>query len=314
MAKMTEIQARMEQIPLLAGSDSMIHIDKGFSGDQKFMVTKESRKYLLRVFDIKLYPQKGMEYEALIRMQHYQVQCSRPLELGRWDDIELGYMILTFIEGEEAAVGISDYSPETQYAIGLEAGAELLKIHQYNAPEFIQSWYERQLKKYHRNRDQYRSCGVQIKDDTKLFAFIDEHLHWMLHRPNRFQHDDFHLANLVVKDGHLSGVIDFNRCDWGDPIHDFLKISFFSSDLSVSFAIGQIHGYHGQQEPDKTFWQMYSLYLAMNLVGSVAWTLRVYPEGISDMMNRIDRVLEDHQYFENMVPVWYNNHNMRQEV
>ncbi|EPY06294.1 hypothetical protein PAALTS15_16301 [Paenibacillus alvei TS-15] len=106
----------------------------------------------------------------------------------------------------------------------------------------------------------------------------------MRHRPNLFQHDDFHVGNLIIKDNQLSGVIDFNRFDWGDPIHEFLKVGMFSSEVRIPFSIGQIRGYHKDSEPDDLFWRLYSLYLAMD---------------------KIDRVLEDHDYFRLLKPKWY---------
>lgn len=40
----------------------------------------------------------------------------------------------------------------------------------------------------------------------------------------------------------------FNRMNWGDPIHDFLKAGMFSSEVSIPFSIGQIKGYHANRE------------------------------------------------------------------
>ncbi|MCZ3365579.1 MULTISPECIES: aminoglycoside phosphotransferase family protein [Methanobacterium] len=37
-------------------------------------------------------------------------------------------------------------------------------------------------------------------------------------RPNIFQHDDFHAGNIIINNNkELTGIIDFNRYDWGDP-------------------------------------------------------------------------------------------------
>ncbi|MEI0740110.1 hypothetical protein VQ056_31715 [Paenibacillus sp. JTLBN-2024] len=43
----------------------------------------------------------------------------------------------------------------------------------------------------------------------------------------------------------------------------------------------------------------------------MAWTLKVYPEGLGDMLAKIDRVLEDHRYFETTVPAWYANYTRK---
>ncbi|SYX83066.1 aminoglycoside phosphotransferase family protein [Paenibacillus alvei] len=92
--------------------------------------------------------------------------------------------------------------------------------------------------------------GVRIKNDSILLSFIEDNLQLMRHRPNLFQHDDFHVGNLIIKDNQLSGVIDFNRFDWGDPIHEFLKVGMFSSEL-------------------------YTLYLSMCLISSIVWISKV---------------------------------------
>ena len=47
-------------------------------------------------------------------------------------------------------------------------------------------------------------------------------------------------GNLIVNGGRLSGIIDFNRYDWGDPVHDFVKTAYFSSAESVPFSAGQM--------------------------------------------------------------------------
>lgn len=50
-------------------------------------------------------------------------------------------------------------------------------------------------------------------------------------RPNTFQHDDFHPSNILIHNRNFSGIIDFGRMDWGDPIHDLQKLGFSPSAL-----------------------------------------------------------------------------------
>jgi aminoglycoside phosphotransferase (APT) family kinase protein len=128
----------------------------------------------------------------------------------------------------------------------------------------------------------------------------------MRNRPNLFQHDDYHIGNLIVSGAKLSGIIDFNRYDWGDPIHEFVKVGIFSSEVSVLFSVGQIRGYHNHGEPDEAFWGLYSLYLAMTLISSVVWVLNVRPDETGLMLGKIHKVLEDHNDFNLTVPRWYS--------
>lgn len=295
----------VDQITALQGSNYISKIYKGYSSDQKFIVEKGSQKFLLKSFALDDFSSKQIEYEALRMMQQYNVKCSRPLEIGTLENLGLGYMLLTFIEGEEATEALPSYSSAVQYEIGTQAGKELAKMHTWHAPSSIAPWFDRKLAKHERYMEQYQYTDVKVKNDSKLFYFIDQNLRLMKDRPNMFQHDDFHVGNLIVKNEKLSGVIDFNRLYWGDPVHEFLKAGMFSAEISIPFTIGQIKGYHEDQEPDELFWRLYSLYLAMTVISSVVWILKVKPEEITIMMEKIDRVLEDHDYFNNIIPRWY---------
>ncbi|WP_339209145.1 aminoglycoside phosphotransferase family protein [Paenibacillus sp. FSL K6-3182] len=187
----------------------------------------------------------------------------------------------------------------------MEAGQELAKMHKWHAPASVLSWHDRKLAKHKSYIEQYMASGARMKDDAKILSFIEQNLYLMKDRPNVFQHDDFHVGNLIVKEGRLAGVIDFNRWDWGDPVHEFLKAGMFSSEISIPFTMGTIKGYHGDQEPDEKFWTLYSLYFAMTIISSIVWILKVRPAELPIMVEKLERVLEDHHYFDSIVPRWY---------
>jgi aminoglycoside phosphotransferase (APT) family kinase protein len=295
----------INEIGLLRGSSRISKINKGYSFDQKFIVEKDGQAYLLRSFALDELSAKQAEYAAICQMQSYDVLCSRPVEMGALPNSNIGYMLLTFIDGEEATDILPAYSPSIQRAIGLEAGRELAKMHRWHAPVSTATWHERKLAKHKRYMEHYLKGEARLKGDEAFLAFIDRHLHLMEGRPNVFQHDDFHVGNLIVKNGKLAGVIDFNRLDWGDPVHDFLKAGMFSSEVSVPFTIGQIIGYHNDHEPDEQFWTLYSLYLAMTIVSSIVWILQVRPSELGIMTQKLERVLEDHDHFNTIIPQWY---------
>ncbi|MCM3783485.1 aminoglycoside phosphotransferase family protein [Neobacillus mesonae] len=296
----------LEHIPFLTGEIEITPINKGYSDDHKYLVLKNKEKLLLKTFDAKQFTQRQAEYNALVKMKELDVNCTRPIDLGLLQEFNAGYMILSYIEGSDAIEEISGYPADIQYKLGYTAGMELRKMHDYKAPEEIPSWFERKLSKHESYVDAYSKLGVRIKQDGKIRSFIDDHVELMRARPNLFQHDDFHVSNLIVKEGQLAGIIDFNRFDWGDPVHEFLKVGMFSSEISVPFSIGQIRGYHMGEEPDALFWKLYSLYLAMSLISSIVWILKVKPDELSIIMEKVDRVLDDHDYFERTIPKWYS--------
>nr|MDF9459042.1 hypothetical protein [Bacillus pumilus] len=101
-------------------------------------------------------------------------------------------------------------------------------------------------------------------------------------------------------------MIDFDQSDWGDPVHDFYKLSLFSRESSVPFSAGQLDHYVSTQATDD-FWLLFSIYTAMSRFSSIVWTLSYDPEHVKDMVNRVERMLADHDRFHLLKPAWYSN-------
>lgn len=298
------IQEIIKHIPILNDCQEIIKIDKGFSSDDKYIIIQNDHsKLLLRVFNANEYEEKKLEYEVMQRMEEFEVLCSKPIQIGKLSN--KGYMITSFLEGIDAQDELPNYADEDHYIIGFQAGQELRKMHLFEAPNHISSWYSRKLEKHKKYIDAYLECQVRIKNDEQIMKFIDENVHLMKKRPNLFQHDDVHPGNIIVKNKRLAGIIDFNRFDWGDPIHEFLKIGLFSREISVPFSIGQIKGYFDGAEPGEDFWRLYSLYLAMCVFSTVVWTIRTIPDNLDEMMDKIYTFLDDHEYFQRLKPTWY---------
>ncbi|KAB8138015.1 aminoglycoside phosphotransferase family protein [Gracilibacillus oryzae] len=297
------LETLTNQIPILSKCKDIFQIEKGFSQDEKYLLHMNDKKLILRLFNLEALESKKQEYAILEKMQQYHVTCSRPISIGEIGN--QGYLITSYIEGKDAEEELPKYSEQEQYNIGIEAGKELWKMHQYAAPIHVSSWYERKTKKHQRYIDAYLACGVRVENDQKIMKFIDENIHLMKHRPNLFQHDDFHVGNIIVNKKKFSGVIDFNSYDWGDPFHEFLKIGIFTRQYSIPFSIGQIRGYFHNNDPDEYFWRLYSLYLAMCVFSTVVWTLKDIPDDINDMMDKVYTFLEDHDYFNKLKPAWY---------
>ncbi|WP_142829623.1 aminoglycoside phosphotransferase family protein [Planococcus soli] len=299
------IVSLIKQIPEMRNYRMIAPINKGLSSDKKYLIymANSNDKLLLRTFNPEQFEVKKCEYFILEQMLVLGVVCPKPIAIGQTEKV--GYMIVTYIEGNDGENEILTVSKEEQFSIGYRAGVELRKMHQLAAPEHISSWYTRKVAKHNRYVEAYLSCGVKVKNDEKIIGFIDANLHLMKQRPNVFQHDDFHLSNLIFHDKQFAGVIDFERHDWGDPIHEFLKIGIFSRGISTKFSTGQIKGYFNGAEPDEEFWRLYSLYLAMCVFSSVVWTLNTFPEDIDNALDKIYLFLDDHDYFSQWKPKWY---------
>lgn len=295
----------MQHIPLLKKAISIDQIDKGYSRDEKWVVTMSSgEKYVLRFTDQDQYDKTKTQFELLSQLRRHGVQCAKPVKMGVLDETQQVYYILSFVEGQEAKEIMSQLTEEQQYAIGVSAGQDLRNMHTYPAPSHIEPWEERVVKKHHRYLAAYRESGISIEGDEKVAQFIAQHIDKVKGRPNQFQHDDFHLGNIIIKNNNYAGVIDFNNFDWGDPIHDFYKVALFSRETSEAFAAGQINGYFDGEIP-ADFWQLYSVYVAMSIFSSIMWVIKFDPGQMDEMIERLENVLKDHDYFRQIEPHWY---------
>ncbi|MCR2806915.1 phosphotransferase family protein [Paenibacillus soyae] len=293
-------------IPRLRNATAVSKIHKGFSYDGKYLVYEGGTKpvYVLRTAPFNQSESKRREFTAVENIHQLGVRTSEPVEFGTLEALDLCYMVLRYVEGEDASEKLPFMTTEEQYRVGAEAGRELLIMHSVGAPDGMEAWSDRRIAKHNRHLAAYLRCGVKLPEEEAVMAFIESHMPLLEGRPNRFQHDDFHPGNLLVHSGGYAAAIDFNRYDWGDPYHDFLKVAYFSREVSIPFSIGQIDGYF-QGEIPADFWSLYALYTAMSIFGTITWTLQVVPEQMDSMMDRIRMVLDDHRNFECATPIWY---------
>jgi len=115
------IKTIVEQIPILKNCNRVVHINKGFSSDEKYLIQMYdgNKQVLLRTYSLQELDKKKREYSILKVMHEYDVSCSKPLSIGKVGN--RGYMITSYIEGKDAEDEIQQYSVQEQYNIGLEA-------------------------------------------------------------------------------------------------------------------------------------------------------------------------------------------------
>lgn len=302
-----QIEDVQSRIPELRQAIKMERIEKGFSPvDQKYMIILDSgKKLLLRTGAMAQAARKQALHQVLQDLQSYGAQSPLSLATGTWEDLDLCYQLLSYLEGEDVQELLPHLSEGEQYRIGFDAGRDLAKMHRLPAPPTEMRWYERTTCKHRRYVDAYQTCGVKIADDQRILAFIEENEPILRKRPTQFQHDDFHVGNLIVQDKRYAGVIDFNNFDWGDPIHDFYKIAWLNREASVPFSVGQLHGYFENGSVPAEFWRLYAVYVAMSVFSTVVWSSRYTPHMLDAEIQRLYRVVEDHKGFELLEPTWY---------
>ncbi len=277
---------------------------KGWSSDQKFYVERsDGQRLLLRLTDQAERDAKQREFEALQLFRQSGIRMSEPLEFGHCGAGQYVYSLLSWLEGDAADDVIQRHTEQEQYQLGLQAGRILRRIHSQPAPPDQAPWEQRMLRKFQVRLERYRNCGVQVEDDQVAMRFVTENLSLLNNRPQALQHGDYHLGNMILgADGQL-GIIDFNRWDFGDPYEDFYKMLFFSRDLSIPFAQGQLDGYF-QADPPDLFLRLLALYAAYIALFSVVWALDFGQAEVDGMIRRAEMLFRDYQRFSVHRPAW----------
>lgn len=300
----------------LTGFVQASEIREGYSDERKYLLTlRGNEKCLLRITDNageEIIRKKEAEFRTIRVLRKYSDKIPDAKYFGVSEDDHLCFMILDFIEGTDAEKCLPNLRDDVQYRLGIAAGKELKKMHTMKAPAWYPGWYETKKRKcayYLRSLREYdlKPEGVDLE---AIVAYVESEMDLMKNVESTFQHDDYHPANIIVDGEALGGVIDFNRFDWGDPIHDFYKLAHFSRNISVPFSAGQINGYTGGNIP-KNFWKKYSLYAAMSIVPDIVWSYRYAiragtPGQIERSHRTIRTILRDHEDFERDVPGWYD--------
>lgn len=204
-----------DRIKFLHNATRVERLSKGYSLDKKYVVfDKCGKKYLLRIGGIEEYERKKGEFQLLNDIKIHNVHAPQPIEVGILKDLGICYSIFSYIDGVDAQESMPSLTEQEQYEIGIEAGRDLSRIHLHPAPSTIKHWNQRAMQKHYRYLEGYKNCGIKIDNDDKIIDFIDINAHYLKNRPNQFQHDDFHLENIILKDKKYVGVIDFNNYDW----------------------------------------------------------------------------------------------------
>lgn len=293
----------LEGIPYVAGAKSIRQLVKGFSNDEKYVLDET---YLVRLFPLKEADKRKKEFELVQTCATHSAFVPKALEFGHLPADGKAYMVLTYTPGKDGEEALPALSEQEQYQAGFVAGQELAKLHQIRVNEDWPSWEVAKKQK----SDRYLSALEKIEEldpalKQLLKGYIGENEWLMKGRPNRFQHDDFHPANMIIDRKRFVGLVDFGRFDFGDPIHDLQKLGFFSVRVSIPFSIGVIDGYHNGEKPGERFWQLYALYSAMHVVSAIVWGKQISEDQYDTLLAYSLDVVNDHHDFTEIIPSWY---------
>lgn len=276
-------------------------IEKGWSEDKKYCVTKaDGAKYLLRISAIERYETRKSLFSMLLNVAELDIPICKPVEFGTCEDGV--YFLQSWIDGQDAEEIIPLLSDTKKYLYGVKSGEILKKIHSISAPPTQEDWSTRFNRKIDNKIKGYNDCPIKYNNGEKFIEYINQNRHLLKNRPQCFQHGDYHIGNMMIKDSELF-IIDFDRFDFGDPWEEFNRI-VWCAQKSPLFASGMINGYFNNKPPIE-FWKLLALYIASNTLSSIYWAIPFGQNEIDTMLNQAQDVLGWYDNMQDPIPTWY---------
>jgi serine/threonine-protein kinase len=295
-----------EGIPIRASFRKIEPIVKGVSGDAKYAVeTEDGQRYLLRVSDGSERERKEAMFGMMKRVDALGVAMCRPVDFGLCNHGKNVYQLLTWCEGETADAVLPALSVAQRYAIGIQAGQNLRRIHSIPAPEDTVDWYERFISVDEKRLRAFPRCGVPIAGSESIFAYYEENHHLLRGRPQCLLHGDFHNENILVTPNLAIAIVDWDLLDslYGDPWSEFNRLSM-CQNFSPHFATGLLRGYFGGDPPEE-FWLVLALYLSVGALTLVSWAATFEPTCLEECQQGAATVLSWFEGMRSPVPTWY---------
>ena len=277
-------------------------LTKGFSKDKKYIVTNNNNiKYILRVSDISVLEKRKNQFQILEELQKLNINCSKPIEFGMIDD-NTCYTLLSWLDGVDAKVAIKDMTDKEAYELGYDAGKMLKKLHDIKIDKPKETWYEKYLPKMDRKINNLLNSYLKVPMQEELLKYYQDNVYLMKDRPMCFCHGDYHLGNMIVKNGKI-GIIDFDKCGIADP-YDELKPFCWNTMESEYFETGLIDGYFDNKIPDN-FFKILKYYTIESMISHLPWAINFGEEEVEIMKKINNYQMKWWDSFKLDIPTWY---------
>ncbi|MGN0352056.1 MAG: phosphotransferase family protein [Roseburia sp.] len=291
---------------LLEQFDEVIEISKGMSGDKKYKcIDRDGNQFLLRLSDLKEYDRKLKEYNFLERLNKSNLPIPKCVEFRKEEDSI--YTLLSWIDGEEVEKILPRLNESERYEMGVKAGKILAKIHEAaTLEEKPSNWYDRYFEVIEPRLEAYRTEGIPFEGADSILDFIEENKHLLKQREQCGHHGDYHMGNLIAKDGEVF-VIDWHTVDFdniGDPWYEFNRVGV----EYPAFASGQIDGYFDGKIPEE-FWKLFALYFSASAITSIVWAKYFAPSELDNIILLNKNVLVWFDHMKQPIPTWYLKDN-----
>lgn len=185
------------------------------------------------------------------------------------DVMDREYFFMEMLEGKSLS-SISDVLPEEQkqriyYDMGrytaMLNGITGERFGYYGQPDRQgEDWYDvfRDMLRDPFADAERKGIAMPVREDETLELLERDRALLGAVKTPRFVHWDIWAGNVFIADGQIRGIIDFERCLWGDPL---LEVGFRCYEQNSAFFGG--YGIKGLSREEKRRARWYDVYLAL---------------------------------------------------
>ncbi len=295
---------KFKELSIYKDITNITEINKGWSFDKKYLVETKATKYMLRTALIDQLEKKQKEWDFISKVYGLELTTHKPIEFGTCNNDTEVYILLEYIDGEQAELILPTLAKEKQYDLGFQMGKELKKLHSLDRSSKTE-WETQYNNKIISRIDSFKKCGFKSEVMNEIIEFVLEHTYLLKDRPMSQLHGDFHSGNLIITPSEDIYIIDYNRMKTGDPYYEFNRI-YFSYRISPHFAKGQIEGYFNNEVPNDFFLYI-KFYLLSVMIGNIPWAMMYDQKDIEFAKNSIEEVYKEYNSLKDTIPNWYKS-------
>jgi len=283
--------------------ESIERLDKGWSGEEKYVITCSGvKKYLLRIVDASMYEVKKEQFELLKKVDKLNINTSKPIDFGMLNEGKV-YTLLTWLEGEDAEEAVSKLSDKDAYNLGFKAGEMLRKLHSIPVDlKDEKTWIEKYKLKLERKYKAMYESPIEVPNKDLLREYMDSHLYLLEDRPQGFSHGDYHVGNMIVNNNDI-GIIDFEKNKYSDPYDEF-KQFIWNVRANEYFETGMINGYFNNDIPSN-FFAILKIYAVEQLISFLPWCFKFGEEDVKKGYKLNDDIMKSYDNLKLDIPTWY---------
>ena len=271
----------------------------GGSSVQKYIVEKDNKIFLLRLYDIRFMDGRYRAFNNIRILHDNGIAVPEIYDFGELSDNKHGYAVVDWIDGVSLDNLLSDDSLINKY--GKIVAEELFKMHNIDTKEKIDI-YDKFIKSFNKKINKLKDIDIDYTSSV-LESFVLDNSKILKELDTSIIHGDFHPGNIVVNDSKVC-FIDLDVCK-----NDFAWIDLSTNACNLDypkFYTTLINEYFNNNVPDD-FWLIYNLYGSLYCLDYILYCSIMDNKTLEDGTIVLKKFLDYSDEYSSLKPKWFDN-------